>query len=94
MPTRWRSVRIAALLSCSSGLPSTLSVPWLNTSNPLMHRNSVLLPEPLLPMIAITSPGATLRSMPLSTSFAPKLLRNPAISTMPFSTMPMQLALQ
>ncbi|MDT4841961.1 hypothetical protein FQZ97_758390 [compost metagenome] len=71
MPTRWRSVRMAIALSCSSGLPSTVSAPSWNTSSPLMQRRSVLLPEPLLPMMAITSPRFTSRSMPLSTSFVP-----------------------
>ena len=47
-----------------------------------MQRSSVLLPEPLLPMMAITSPRSTSRSMPFSTSFAPKDLRSALISTM------------
>ena len=47
-----------------------------------MQRSSVLLPEPLLPMMAITSPRLTSRSTPFSTSFVPKRLRRPRISTM------------
>ncbi|MNJ70745.1 hypothetical protein D3C77_672250 [compost metagenome] len=39
-----------------------------------MQRSSVVLPEPLGPMIATTSPAATCRSMPLSTLWPLKLL--------------------
>ena len=39
-----------------------------------MQRSSVLLPEPLWPMMAIISPLATSNETPLSTWFAPKLL--------------------
>ena len=49
-----------------------------------MQRNSVLLPEPLLPMMAMTSPAPTSRSMPFSTSFVPKRFFSPLISTMRF----------
>ena len=42
----------------------TLSEPSSNTSRPLMQRSSVLFPEPLLPMMAMTSPTATSRSVP------------------------------
>src|SRR5215204_1399103 len=39
-----------------------------------MQRSSVVLPEPLGPMMVIVSPALTSRLMPLSTSLAPKLL--------------------
>ena len=39
-----------------------------------MHLSSVLLPEPERPKITTTSPRATSRSTPLSTSFSPKNL--------------------
>src|SRR3990167_3437090 len=99
MPTRWRSARMAAALLCSSGLLSTVSSPLWNSSSPLMQRSSVLLPEPLLPMMAITSPGAICRSMPLSTSLLPYDLRSARMSTMGamaalVSTGGMQLPLQ
>src|ERR1700712_3748506 len=81
MPTRWRNSRMAIALSCSSGLPSTGSAPSWNTSSPLMQRSSVLLPEPLLPMMAMTSPRLTVRSMPLSTSFVPYDFRSAVIWT-------------
>src|SRR4051812_34630931 len=49
-------------------------------------------------MMAITSPRLTERSMPLSTSFVPKRLRKPAISTMPVtgfcSTVSMKFSFQ
>ncbi|MNT46756.1 hypothetical protein D3C72_1834250 [compost metagenome] len=41
-------------------------------SRPLMQRSKVLLPEPLLPMMAITSPGSTLSETPFSTWLLPK----------------------
>src|SRR6266851_1424042 len=40
-------------------LPSNSMVPLSGVSSPLMQRSSVLLPEPLRPMIATTSPGST-----------------------------------
>ena len=39
-----------------------------------MQRRKVLLPEPELPMIAMTSPAAAVRDTPFRTSSAPKLL--------------------
>src|SRR5690606_37772025 len=44
-------------------------------SSPLMQRRNVLLPEPLRPMMAMTSPSATTRLIPRSTTSEPKLLR-------------------
>src|SRR5690606_14696814 len=54
---------------------------WSKRSRPLMQRSSVLLPEPLRPIRAITSPGRTSRAMPLSTSLLPKDLRSPSMRT-------------
>src|SRR5581483_936455 len=39
-----------------------------------MQRSSVVLPEPLGPMMVIVSPAATSRSIPRSTSFTPNRL--------------------
>src|SRR5690606_6033705 len=39
-----------------------------------MQRRNVLLPEPLAPMMEITSPFSAVIEMPLSTSSVPKLL--------------------
>src|SRR5688572_8740244 len=82
MPTCWRSSRIALASPWRSGWPSTDSAPSSKDSRPLMQRSSVLLPDPLLPMMAMTSPRATVRSMPLSTSLAPKRLRSDWMWTM------------
>ena len=41
---------------------------WVDPG-PFMQRNSVLLPEPLRPMIEITSPLSISRSTPFSTWF-------------------------
>src|SRR5688572_4194907 len=92
MPTCCRNSRKAGALSWSRGLPSTVSAPCWNTSRPLMQRSKVLLPDPLLPMMAITSPFFTVRSMPLSTSFAPNDLRKPVISTTVFIHAPLELS--
>ena len=64
----------AAAPRATAARPPTLIAPELIVSSPLMQRSSVDLPEPLLPMIAITSPGSTSRSMPLSTSFVAEAL--------------------
>src|SRR5687768_16528955 len=42
--------------------------PWWNSSSMLTQRKSVVLPEPLEPMIETTSPVASVRSTPLRTS--------------------------
>jgi hypothetical protein len=44
---------------------------FLKVSRPLMQRSSVLLPEPLLPMMDTTSLRLICRSTPLSTSLLP-----------------------
>src|SRR5713101_6809914 len=47
-----------------------------------MQRRNVLLPEPEGPIMHITSPGETSRSMPRSTSSRPKLLCTASALTM------------
>src|SRR5687768_12105970 len=54
--------------------PATLISPCSYSSSRLTQRRKVVLPEPEAPMIATTSPSTTSRSMPLSTSVAPKRL--------------------
>ena len=62
------------------------ALPPLGSSSRLRQRSRVVLPEPLGPMMATTSPGATSRSMPLSTSWPLKaflrlrteIIRSPA----------------
>ena len=67
--------------------PMTLS-PWKSTSplvgvsSRLMHLSSVLLPEPEAPMMLVTSPGCTSKSMSRSTSLEPKLLERWRTSSM------------
>src|SRR3989337_2684919 len=71
MPTFRRS----ALRCTSSGrnwAPATTIEPSSMVSSPLMQRSSVDLPEPLLPMMATTSPGSTSMEIPFSTSLSPK----------------------
>src|SRR5918998_330081 len=56
-------------------MPSTSTLPEVGSSRRLMHRSSVLLPEPERPKMTTTSPGATSRLTPLRTSFTPNTLR-------------------
>src|SRR4051794_5917200 len=63
-------------------VPSTLIAPRSTFCRWLMVRSSVDLPDPDGPSTTVTSPVATRRSMPLSTSSAPKLLRTDLMSTM------------
>ena len=46
-----------------------------------MHWSSVLLPEPLGPITATTSPRATESEMPLSTGLLPKLFHSRRMMT-------------
>src|SRR5262245_23400640 len=49
------------------------------SSSRLMQRSSVLLPEPLAPMMTAVSPRRRDRSMPLRISATPKDLRRPSM---------------
>ncbi|MCY1449662.1 hypothetical protein D9M71_664140 [compost metagenome] len=55
-------------LSCS---PLSAMLPALGCSSRLMQRRKVLLPEPLEPMMLMTSPAFASRDTPLSTSWVP-----------------------
>ena len=61
----------------STPLPVT-SWPWktiwplVGVSSRLMHRRRVDLPEPEAPMMEVTSPGRTVKSMSRSTWWSPK----------------------
>jgi len=48
--------------------------PWLGFSSRLMQRRKVLLPDPELPMMLITSPARASSETPLSTSLDPNRL--------------------
>ena len=66
MPMRERS--FGRLVERSpTEIPSTVMVPLVNGSNPLMHLISVLLPEPDGPQITTTSPLAMLIEQSSST---------------------------
>src|SRR3954470_14011137 len=80
MPTSLRSSRSPLWLASRLWPETSIRPDWINSS-PLMQRSSVDLPEPLRPMIATTSPGSTLTSMPFSTSTAPKRLWTPSTCT-------------
>src|SRR5450830_1306350 len=54
--------------------PQTLILPESMRSSPFRQRSSVLLPEPLRPMIAIIWPFCTSSETPLRTLTGPKLL--------------------
>jgi len=46
--------------------PATSTVPRVAVSNPATMRKSVLLPQPLAPMMHTNSPGSTAISIPRS----------------------------
>src|SRR5699024_4422106 len=54
--------------------------PLEGVSRRLMHRSRVDLPEPDAPMMEVTSPGRTAKSMSRSTSWLPKDLERCLIS--------------
>src|SRR3989304_514673 len=54
--------------------PSIQTSPWVGASRWLMHRSRVLFPDPLGPMITITSPRWTSRLTPRTASTEPKYL--------------------
>ena len=54
--------------------PPTVTVPEFGVSKRLMQRRNVLLPEPLEPSMAITSPSCAVTETPFSTSRSPKRL--------------------
>src|SRR5687768_740824 len=58
----------------------------------LMHRRSVLFPEPDRPKITTTSLSAMSRSTPFKTSFSPNTLRRPRRLTMEGASVPMRAA--
>src|SRR5262245_60255558 len=61
--------------------PSISIRPLSGISSRFMQRNSVLLPEPLGPMMAITSPRPTSTSTPHSARWEPKLFVTPRSRT-------------
>ena len=61
-------------LTTASASPATAMLPWWGFSSRLMHRKNVLLPDPELPMMLITSPAWAVSETPLSTSLLPKRL--------------------
>src|SRR5882757_1889123 len=80
MPTSLRSSR-SRLGSRSSTWPATSIRPDWQISSPLMQRSSVLLPEPLRPMMATTCPASTLSDTPFRTSTGPKRLCTSSMTT-------------
>src|SRR5271170_5261951 len=73
MPMLRRSARRRRVVG-SNASPANSMVPLSGRSSPLMQRSSVLLPEPLRPMIATTSPGSIASDTASSTRCAPKRL--------------------
>ena len=83
----WNTMPTLARYLLALTLPVTTLSPWYMTSplvgvsSRFMHLSSVLLPEPEAPMMLVTSPGRTSKSMSRSTSFMPKLLERWRISS-------------
>src|SRR5208282_6087821 len=76
MPISRRSERRAARERCT-GRPSKRISPRSGNSRPLMQRSSVVLPEPLRPMMATTSPLSIVSDTSSSATCAPKRLQMP-----------------
>src|SRR5271154_3465978 len=76
MPISRRSARRAAPELCT-GRPSKRISPLSGTSRPLMQRSSVVLPEPLRPMMATTSPLSIVSDTSSSATCVPKRLQMP-----------------
>src|SRR5690554_4694564 len=62
--------------------PVISMAPPSKVSSRLMHRSSVVLPEPDAPISETTSPLSSVRSIPRRTSTAPKLLCSPEMVRM------------
>ena len=73
IPMRARSLSTSASGSVISS-PSTKIFPLVGVSSMLTQRSRVDLPDPDGPITQTTCPCATWKSMPLSTSLAPKYL--------------------
>src|SRR2546423_15204582 len=71
MPIFWRTRLMSTSVRVMS-VPSTTTEPLVGSSSRLQQRSSVDFPEPDGPMMNTSSPGATARSMPFSTSRVPK----------------------
>jgi len=54
-----------------TGLPSTSTLPSVGLRMPEISDSSVLLPQPLCPMMATNAPGAIDSEMSLSASVSP-----------------------
>src|SRR5271169_7187160 len=76
MPISRRRERRAARERCT-GRPSKRISPRSGTSRPLMQRSSVVLPEPLRPMMATTSPLSIVSETSSSATCVPKRLQMP-----------------
>src|SRR5271170_5452630 len=76
MPISRRSVRRAARERCT-GRPSKRISPLSGTSSPLIQRSSVVLPEPLRPMMATTSPLSIVSDTSSSATWVTKRLQIP-----------------
>src|SRR3954468_14428762 len=90
MPIFWRT-RLMSTSARVMSVPSTMTTPLVGSSSRLQQRSSVDLPEPDGPMMKTSSPCATARSMPFSTSRVPKDLCRLRTSRM--SGAPRRLAL-
>ena len=71
MPT-WLRIRAIGTAGSPTAIPSTTTRPALTGSRPLMQRSSVLLPDPLGPMITSRSPRATSTETSSRTLSVPK----------------------
>ena len=80
-PSRAAAVAAAGCSRCAgcraprTSSPSARMLPSLSGSSPRIARSSVVLPDPLGPSTATSSPGSTVRSSPLHSSRSPRRRR-------------------
>src|SRR5919109_4135089 len=68
----WGGTQVGGL-SDETTRPAIEIAPPFGTSKPAMHRNRVVLPEPLAPTITKNSPSATSRSSDFTAATVPSL---------------------
>src|SRR6478672_8698901 len=81
MPTSWRNCARAVLPGRPTSWPQTSILPAWIVSSPAMQRSSVLLPDPLRPMIATVWPRTTSRLTPSKTRNVPNSFTTPVTCT-------------
>src|SRR5215813_3763624 len=83
-----RRSALRSVLGDVTSMPSKTTLPAVGSSNRLMQRSSVLLPEPEGPMMKTSSRSPTAKSMPLRISVDPKLFLSPEMVSIAIRALP------